>query len=94
MFFCKVGRVLAWIVFVLSVFGIVSGFFVAFSSPTLEDNMAMSRNILGTETSGEHITRSTYMLLGALVLGILSEIGLKLAATSSAKPAQHQEQDT
>jgi hypothetical protein len=77
MFFCKLGRVLAWIGLVGGVLRLAMGFSVASIDDPTQRADAVARYLGNSAlTTGEHIDRMILFILGAIVLGVLSEIGL------------------
>lgn len=77
MFFTKIARVLALVLFGLSVLRLAMGFMVAF---TASDNAGMSARYLGTANSGEAINQGFLSLFAAVALGVVAEISKSLAS--------------
>ena len=79
MFFTKIARIFAQILFGFSVLRLVTGFMVAF---TANDNAAMSARYLGTANSGEAINQGFLWLFAAVALGVMTEISKLLSERS------------
>jgi hypothetical protein len=77
MFFTRVGKVLAHLVFWCSVFRILVGVYVLFGAPDLATSMAAQRRYLGSATGGEAIDRGALWVLVAVALGVLCEISAR-----------------
>ena len=75
MFFSKLARIVAWIAFVfgLAILGlaIYGGF-----EP---DSARFAAQYLGTENTGEAVERAIRIILFALVLGVVGEVGVALS---------------
>lgn len=76
MFFTKVGKVLAYIIFALGVLRVALGLLIAFGAHSMTDNAAAARQYLGASNTGEAINEGTIYILVAVALGILCEISL------------------
>ena len=71
MFFTKVGRVAAWMIFVLSIVRMATGLLVAF---TAEDPSAAAQHYFAEPTTGAMIDQAFQGLGIAIALGVLTEI--------------------
>lgn len=76
MFFTKLGRIVAWVIFCTSVFRVAIGFLVAFSA---EDPASAAQRYLGKVNTGEAINEGIYAIGIAIALGILTEISSNLS---------------
>jgi hypothetical protein len=74
MFFTKLGKIIAWLVFVISSVRVTIAVGVATGTSTMADNAAASARYLGTSSSGEAINQILIVLLASIALGILCEI--------------------
>ena len=74
MFFTKVGRILAWILLVMGVARAGMGYYVASVDDSVERAKATA-DYLVSGTSGQAIDKGLLLVLVAIALGILSEIG-------------------
>lgn len=86
MFFTKVGKVLAYIIFALGVLRVALGLLIAFGAHSMSDNAAAARQYLGASNTGEAINEATIYILVAVALGVLCEISSnrrKCAASDS-----------
>lgn len=77
MFFTRVGKVLAHVMFWISVIRLVLALAIAYGTPDMETNRAYSLRYLQMETSGASINKSIQNILIALALGVLCEISAK-----------------
>ena len=81
MFFTRIGKVVAHLIFWASAFRVVMAFGIAFTAQGPEDRLAMARRYLGNVAdTGEAIDRGLKFLLVGLALGILCEISARLYA--------------
>ncbi|NRP32038.1 hypothetical protein XMV209_003319 [Aliiroseovarius sp. xm-v-209] len=74
MFYTKVGILLASIGFVLSVFQVGGGLYIAVNMADMSENVFFAQRYFAADNSGEIITRGTYGILASVTLGILCEI--------------------
>ncbi len=77
MIFTKLGLFIAWLAFCFGVLRVGMGFLGAVGA---DDGYAFAQRYLATNTTGEAINQGTYMVIFAVVLGILIEISKSLAA--------------
>ncbi len=77
MFFTRVGKVLAHLVFWFSALRILIGVYVVFGAPDLATSMAAQRRYLGSTTGGEAMDRGALWVLVAVALGVLCEISAR-----------------
>jgi hypothetical protein len=77
MFFTRIGKVLAHLIFWFSALRVAMAFLVAFGTPDMESNRAAASRLLGAATSGEVIDKGMMYIFFALVLGVLCEISSK-----------------
>lgn len=77
MFFTRIGKVIAHLMFWLATLRVATGFLVAFSTETMDDNRLAARRYLGAATSGEAIDEGMTSILLAVALGVLCEISSK-----------------
>ncbi|MER9221925.1 hypothetical protein NKI48_23850 [Mesorhizobium sp. M0644] len=75
MFFTKLGRVIAWVLVILSGFRVVAAVSFAF---TTGQNMAP--RYFGSKTTGEVIDQGLLYLLIGVAVGIVAEISRSVAA--------------
>lgn len=74
MFFCRFALVVAVLVLILGLVQAAAGFWIASLGP--DEMQAYLRRYSTARTTGEMIDRSLFMILIAIGLGALSEIGL------------------
>ncbi|MFK0332582.1 hypothetical protein ACIQUB_15745 [Rhizobium sp. NPDC090275] len=80
MFFTRIGKVVAHLVFWLGLFRVSSALLIAFTSPDMETNAAFSRRYLGTATSGEALSDKIFLyIIAAIILGVVCEISARRA---------------
>ena len=77
MFFTRIGKVIAHLIFWLGLLRVAMGFFVAFGTDGMESNRAAASRYLAAATSGEAITEGMMYILLAVALGVLCEISSK-----------------
>lgn len=83
MFFTRIGKFIAHLLFWMALIRVGMGFLLAFGTPDMENNRAAARSLLGTATTGEAINEGMLGILVAVALGILCEISAKIV-----KPAK------
>lgn len=76
MFFTKLGRIVAWLIFGLSIFRVAFGLLLAF---TADDPASAAQRYLGKVNTGEAINEGIYVIGIAIALGILTEISSNLS---------------
>ena len=74
MFFTRIGKIIAHIIFWPSMLRLVHALSIAFFSPDKETTIALVRRYLGSGTVGEYIDKAAILILIAVALGILAEI--------------------
>lgn len=74
MFFTRIGKVIAHLIFWLGLLRVAMGFFVAFGTADMETNRAAASHYLAAASSGEAITEGMMYILLAVGLGVLCEI--------------------
>ncbi|MBW9053477.1 hypothetical protein [Rhizobium mesosinicum] len=74
MFFTRVGKIIAHVIFWVGVIRVGTGFLIAFGAPDMESNALASRRYLAAATSGEAINEGGIAILLAVVIGVLCEI--------------------
>lgn len=79
MFFTRVGKIVAHLIFWLGLLRVTIGFFVAFGTADMESNRIATSRYLGAGTSGEAINEGIIAILLAVALGVLCEISSKRA---------------
>ncbi|WP_377277234.1 hypothetical protein [Rhizobium sp. R86522] len=84
MFFTRIGKVIAHVIFWGSIVRLALAFFVAFNSVDSESNRAASARYLATATSGEAINQAFVGLLLGLALGVLCEISARTGGSDRA----------
>lgn len=77
MFFTRVGKVFAHLMFWIAVIRLVVALGIAYGTPDMETNRAYSLRYLQVETSGASINKSIQNILIALALGVLCEISAR-----------------
>ncbi|WP_221116463.1 hypothetical protein [Rhizobium sp. NZLR1b] len=77
MFFTRVGKIIAHLIFWLGIFRVGIGVVVAFGTPDMESNAHASRIFLAAATSGEAINEGSIGILLAVAIGVLCEISSK-----------------
>lgn len=77
MFFTRIGKVLAHLIFWSAVMRVAMAFLVAFGTPDMESNRAAASRLLGAATSGEVIDKGMMYIFFAVALGVLCEISSK-----------------
>lgn len=75
MFFTRIGKIIAHLMFWLGLMRVSMGFLVAFGTVDMESNRALAHQYFGTRTSGEAITEGMIAIFLAVALGTLCEIG-------------------
>lgn len=79
MFFTRIGKVIAHLIFWFGLIRVAIALAIAFGTSDMESNAAFSRRYLSTDTSGAALSNT--LLLGiaaAVALGVLCEISAKL----------------
>lgn len=79
MFFTRIGKVIAHLLFWLGLLRVATGFLVAFSAADVESNRAAAHRYLAAVSSGEAIDEGMKYILLAVALGVLCEISSKKA---------------
>lgn len=74
MFFTRIGKVVAHLIFWGSSIRLAFAFFIAFTSPDVDVNRAVATRYLGAATSGKAINQASIGLLLGLTLGVICEI--------------------
>ncbi|WP_341862472.1 hypothetical protein [Gymnodinialimonas sp. 57CJ19] len=74
MFFTKVGRFVAALLFTVAVAQLLLGFAILFGTESMEDNRYFSQRIAGEATSGAIIDKASLYIFIAIALGIATEI--------------------
>jgi hypothetical protein len=77
MFFTRIGKVFAHLIFWLGLFRVAMGFFVVFGSADMESSRALASNIFGGKTTGQAIDQGFIAVVLAVALGVLCEISAK-----------------
>lgn len=77
MFFTRIGKVIAYLMFWVSVIHISIAFAGAFSTADMESNRAFASRYLASATTGEAIGKAQLYILLAVALGVLCEISSK-----------------
>ena len=78
MFFIKVGKLICHLIFWVCLLQILMGLGLVFSDNSSEQLEAASRRYFGGNNIGEEIDQRMLWLLGAVVLGIIAEIGARI----------------
>lgn len=89
MLFTKIGKFIAWFLFVTSSLHVALAFSIAFFTTTQESWIAYSRRYLGSKTTGQSIDQGLKLVFLAIALGILVEISNNIKASKN-KPSEHQ----
>jgi hypothetical protein len=76
MFFTRIGKILAHLMFWLGLLRVAMGFLFALGTPDMESNRAAARHFLSAATTGEAINEGMIAILVAVALGILVEISM------------------
>jgi hypothetical protein len=76
-FFTRIGKFLAHLGFWTSLLSLLLGSYFAYISADMEQNLALARRYLGTDTTGEAIDRASRNLLLSIALGVLCEISAR-----------------
>jgi hypothetical protein len=80
MFFTRIGKVIAHLIFWLGLLRIGSALFIAFTAADVETNAILSRRYLGTSTTGEALSDKVILyVVAAIALGVLCEVSAKQA---------------
>lgn len=74
MFFTRIGKAIAHLIFWFSTFRVALGLVGAYLSPDQESNRAFAGRYLAAATTGEAINQGLTYILFALALGVLTEI--------------------
>lgn len=77
MFFTRIGKVIAHLIFWLGLLRVAMGLFVAFGTTDVESNRAAASHYLAAATSGEAINEGVMYVLFAVALGVLCEVSSK-----------------
>lgn len=79
MFFTRIGKVIAHLIFWFGLIRVGIALAIAFGTSDIESNAAFSRRYLSTATSGEALSNTLLLCIAAAVaLGVLCEISAKL----------------
>lgn len=79
MFFVRIGKVIAHLMFWLGLLRVGMGSLVAFGTADMESNHAASSRYLAAATSGEAINEGMIYVLLAVTLGVLCQIAAKVS---------------
>jgi hypothetical protein len=80
MFFTRVGKVVAHLIFWFGLIRVSSALLIAFNTPDMETNAAFSRRYLGTATTGEALSGNVFLyIFAAIILGVVCEISARQA---------------
>ena len=77
MFFTRIGKVIAHLMFWFSVIHISIAFAGAFGTADMESNRAFASRYLSATSTGEAISKAQLYILLAVALGVLCEISSK-----------------
>lgn len=77
MFFTRIGKVLAHLIFWFSVLQFAIAFGIGFGSGSVENDRFYANRYLSAATSGEATDRAVMYILIAVALGVLCEISSK-----------------
>lgn len=78
MSFTKIGRFIAFTCVTFGLLGIAMGVGIAVMAGDMETNQILSRQYLGSVTSGESIDEGVYRVLVGVAFGIATEISQRL----------------
>lgn len=80
MFFTRIGKIIAHLIFWFGLMRVAVALTIAFGTSDMESNAAFSRRYLSTATSGEALSNTLFLCIAAAVaLGVLCEISAKLS---------------
>ncbi len=83
MFFTRIGKIIAHLIFWFGLIRVAIASAIAFSASDMDSNAAFSRRYLSTATSGEALSNTLFLCIAAAVaLGVLCEISAKLTKAS------------
>ena len=74
MFFTRIGKIIAHLMFWSAAFQLAVSCHFAFTTPDMESNRAVARRYLSAESTGEAISDGMRYILLALALGVLCEV--------------------
>lgn len=74
MFFTRIGKFIAHLIFWLGLFRVAMGFVVAFGSADMESNRALASAIFGGKMPGQAIDQGFIAIVLGVALGVLCEI--------------------
>jgi hypothetical protein len=77
MFFTRIGKVIAHLIFWLASIQVAIAFTGAFGTADMESNRAFASRYLSSATTGEAINKGMMYILLAVALGVLCEISSK-----------------
>jgi NhaP-type Na+/H+ or K+/H+ antiporter len=77
MFFTRIGKVIAHLIFWGSIVRLASALFVALNTADMEGNQAAAARYLSAATSGDAMDEAVVGLLLGLALGVLCEISTR-----------------
>lgn len=77
MFFTRIGKVIAHLIFWFSLLQIAIAFGIGFGSGSMETNRMYANRYLAATSSGEATDRAVMRLLFAIALGVVCEISSK-----------------
>lgn len=80
MFFVKVGTVIAWLATIGGLAKMALSYWLAYSTETHEEMVAVSKRYLATETTGEAINESTLLFVFGILVGLLVHIAKNMKA--------------
>lgn len=83
MFFTRIGLVLAYLGFSVGLFRTGLSFFIAFTTESMEANIAFSKRYLVAANTGEAIGEGATFILVSVALGILCEISRRAQASGN-----------
>jgi hypothetical protein len=78
MFFTRIGKVIAHLIFWIGLVNVGLGILVGFNTDSLESNRAVAKLWLRASTSGEAIDKALMYMAFALALGVLCEISSRM----------------
>lgn len=77
MFFTRIGKVIAYLIFWLGIIRVGMGFSGAYGAADMESNRIFASRYLAASTTGEAINEGIMYILLAVALGVLCEISSK-----------------
>jgi hypothetical protein len=78
MFFTRIGKVIAHLIFWMGLLTVGIAILVALGTDSLESNRALASLYLNARTSGEAIDKAVMYMAFALALGVLCEISSRM----------------